>query len=137
MAIVSDGQIFLQGFQKVRSILGPRPPPFVIYANKSDNLVLIPSYLLMKLDFLVVHDINRSWNRLNGDLKKISMWALQWKMNFNPDSNKQVRYFFIVNLRSWIILFESLTLQVLPNLKLKNAPVCFWMQSWILRNKCW
>ena len=38
MAIVSDGQIFLQEFQKVRSILGPKPPLFVIYANKSDHL---------------------------------------------------------------------------------------------------
>ena len=28
---------------------------------------------------------------LNSDLSKISDWAFQWKMNFNPDPNKQVQ----------------------------------------------
>ena len=29
-----------------------------------------------------------SRNKLNYDLKKISDWAFQWKMNFNPDPKK-------------------------------------------------
>ena len=33
--------------------------------------------------------INRSQNELNLGLQKISQWAFQWKMQFNPDQNKQ------------------------------------------------
>ena len=41
--------------------------------------------------FSVVHDINTSASDLNEDLKKIGSWAFKWKMNFNPDLNKQVQ----------------------------------------------
>ena len=34
-------------------------------------------------------NINRSVNELNCDLEKVSNWAYQWKMQFNPDPNKQ------------------------------------------------
>ena len=34
------------------------------------------------------HDITTSANELNNDLKKISDWAIQWKMSFNPDPSK-------------------------------------------------
>ena len=36
-----------------------------------------------------VHNINKSVNELNADLEKISQWTYQWKMQFNPDPNKQ------------------------------------------------
>ena len=39
--------------------------------------------------FTKVLDINESTNKLNTDLKKITKWAHQWKMQFNPDTNKQ------------------------------------------------
>ena len=39
--------------------------------------------------FLKVQDINKSANELNCDLEKVSNWAYQWKMQFNPDPNKQ------------------------------------------------
>ena len=39
--------------------------------------------------FSVVHDVNASARELNDDLKKIKKSAFQWKMSFNPDSNKQ------------------------------------------------
>ena len=39
----------------------------------------------------MVHDINTSASDLNEDLKKIGSWAFKWKMNFNPDLNKQVQ----------------------------------------------
>ena len=32
-----------------------------------------------------------SANELNNDLKKISDWAFQWKMSFNPDPSKQAQ----------------------------------------------
>ena len=41
--------------------------------------------------FSVVHDINTSASDLNEDLKKIGNWAFKWKMNFNPDPNKQAQ----------------------------------------------
>ena len=41
--------------------------------------------------FNVAHDINISANGLNNDLKKVSNWAFQWKMSFNPDPSKQAQ----------------------------------------------
>ena len=41
--------------------------------------------------FKVAHDINTSANELNSDLKKVSNWAFQWKMSFNPDPSKQAQ----------------------------------------------
>ena len=41
--------------------------------------------------FSVIHDINVSAGELNEDLKKISEWAFQWKMVFNPDASKQAQ----------------------------------------------
>ena len=38
-----------------------------------------------------MHDITSSANELNNDLKKISDWAFQWKMSFNPDPSKQAQ----------------------------------------------
>ena len=32
-----------------------------------------------------------SSNKLNEDLSKISQWAYQWKMSFNPDISKQAQ----------------------------------------------
>ena len=39
--------------------------------------------------FSKVYDIHNSASKLNDDLEKISYWAYQWKMQFNPDPNKQ------------------------------------------------
>ena len=41
--------------------------------------------------FSVIHDTNISAGELNEDLKKISEWAFQWKMIFNPDATKQAQ----------------------------------------------
>ena len=41
--------------------------------------------------FNVVHEISASANELNNDLKKVSNWAFQWKMSFNPDPSKQAQ----------------------------------------------
>ena len=41
--------------------------------------------------FSVVYDINISANDLNHDLEKISEWAFQWKMKFNPEHTKQAQ----------------------------------------------
>ena len=39
----------------------------------------------------VVQSINSTTTDLNSDLSKVSDWAFQWKMNFNPDPNKQAQ----------------------------------------------
>ena len=39
----------------------------------------------------MVNDINTSASDLNEDLEKIGNWAFKWKMNFNPDPNKQAQ----------------------------------------------
>ena len=41
--------------------------------------------------FSVTYGITTSANKLNNDLKKISDWAFQWKMSFNPDPCKQAQ----------------------------------------------
>ena len=42
-----------------------------------------------------VNDIDTSNIDINNDLVKISRWAYQWKMSFNPDiKSKQQKYFF-------------------------------------------
>ena len=39
--------------------------------------------------FSKVIDKSKSNSQLNSDLAKISKWAFQWKISFNPDPNKQ------------------------------------------------
>ena len=44
-----------------------------------------------------VNDIDTSNIHINNDLVKISRWAYQWKMSFNPDiKSKQQKYFFFL-----------------------------------------
>ena len=75
-----------QGF-----ILGPLL--FLIYINDlSGNLSfkakLFPGETSL---FNVMHDINTSANELNNDLKRVSNWAFQCKMSFNPDPSKRAQ----------------------------------------------
>ena len=73
------------------SILGPLF--FLIYIiDLSDDLSSNPK--LFEDDtslFSVVHDKNTSAKELSNDLRKISYWAYQWKMSFNPDPLKQAQ----------------------------------------------
>ena len=74
-----------------RSILGPLL--FLIYINfLSDNL---SSNVKLFADdtslFFVTHDVSVSARELNGDLRKISNWAFQYKISFNPDVDKQAQ----------------------------------------------
>ena len=65
----------------------------MIYINDlSDNLSttakLFADYTSL---FSIVHNVNTSASHLNSDLSKISKWAFQWKMIFNPDPSKQAQ----------------------------------------------
>ena len=71
------------------SILGPLL--FLIYINDLPN-ELQSDVKLFADDtclFSVIKDKIDSANELNSDLEKISNWAVQWKMSFNPDPSKQ------------------------------------------------
>ena len=41
--------------------------------------------------FSHVFNKGTSQDELNNDLQKVSGWAFQWKIQFNPDPNKQAQ----------------------------------------------
>ena len=47
--------------------------------------------------FSVVHEVDTSTKELHDDLKKINEWALQQKMIFNPDLNKQAQEVILIS----------------------------------------
>ena len=71
------------------SVLGPLL--FLIYINDlpDDKTLICQIFADDTSLFSKVQDINRSANELNCNLEKVSNWAYQWKMQFNPDPNKQ------------------------------------------------
>ena len=73
------------------SILGPLL--LLIYINGLSDDLPTNAKLFANDTFLfsLVRDINTSAAHLNNDLMKISNWALQWKMSFNPDPSKQAQ----------------------------------------------
>ena len=64
--------------------------------------------------FTVVYDEITSVNQLNRDLKIISEWAYQWKMQFNPDINKQAVQ---------VIFSQKKNKSIHPSLFFNGAPV--------------
>ena len=64
--------------------------------------------------FSVVHDVAVSAKQLNDDLNKISEWAFQWKMAFNPDLFKQAQE----------IVFSPKTRKIIHlKLNFNNSPI--------------
>ena len=64
--------------------------------------------------FTVIYDEITSANQLNRDLKIISEWAYQWKMQFNPDINKQAVE---------VIFSQKKNKSIHPSLFFNGAPV--------------
>ena len=85
--------------------------------------------------FSIVHKMNTSTTNLNDDLNKIQNWAIQWKMNFNPDPCKQLRslYFRKSFKREIMVKFISITTP-LNKFPLKNVLECIVILHWIFRN---
>ena len=83
----------------------------------SDNLVSNPKLFADDtLLFSTVTDPSVTVNEINNDLHNISIWAYQWKMNFNPDTSRQaqkvifsrkIKLLFILNLFSIIIQYKK------------------------------
>ena len=75
----------------MENYLTGRQKLFLIYINDLPNG--IESICKIFADdtslFSEVKDATFSHTQLNNDLNKISKWAFQWKMLFNPDPNKQ------------------------------------------------
>ena len=69
------------------------PLLFLIYINDLPNgLQSNPKLFADDTSlFSTVQDITTSTVSLNNYLTKISEWAVQWKMNFNPDPSKQAQ----------------------------------------------
>ena len=92
------------------SILGPLL--FLIYIN--DLTEGISSNADDASLFSVTHDIQTSANNHNKDLERISNWATQWKMNFNPDTTKQAQEVIFSRKLKKFILHYCLIMPVLP-----------------------
>ena len=67
------------------------PLLFLIYINDLPNGIesICKIFADDTLLFSKVKDATFSDTQLNNDLNKISKWAFQWKMLFNPDPSKQ------------------------------------------------
>ena len=76
---------------------------FLIYiGDLSDGLASNPKLFADYASlFFAVETMTKSANDLNNGLAKISSWAFQWKMNFNPDPMK--RLFLVENFKIPIV----------------------------------
>ena len=95
-------------------VLGPLL--FLIYINdRTDGITSMCKFFAHTTSlFSKVLDLNRSLTELNTDLEKTSPWAFQWKMQFNPDSNKQI------NKVIWSHRLVS-NISSQPNVKINNS----------------
>ena len=73
------------------SVLGPSF--FLIYIYDSTKDISSTNKLFADDTSIlsIVNDIDVSEYELNRDLRKISMWAYQWKISFNPDVSRQAQ----------------------------------------------
>ena len=62
----------------------------------------------------MVQDITTSTVSLNNDLTKISEWAVQWKMYFNPDPSKQAQE---------LLFSKKASFKPYPSLNFNDNPV--------------
>ena len=90
------------------SILGPLL--FLIFINDLPDS--LDSMVKIFADdtslFSLVRDQRTSSDNLNRDLGRISEWANQWKMSFNPDPSKQaVEVYFSHKLQCWSEIIEK------------------------------
>ena len=82
------------------------PPFFLVYINDLVESISSDAKLFADDTSLstVVYNEGIAADQLNRDLKVISDWAYQWKMQFNPDKNKQaIQVIFHIKEQSLLI----------------------------------
>ena len=96
------------------SVLGPLL--FLVYINDLPDLLLSEAKLFADDTslFSTVFDLVGSSEILNNDLSAVKNWAFQWKMAFNPDSNKQA---------TEVVFSHKRTRTNHPTLYFNNSPV--------------
>ena len=62
---------------------------------------------------MTVHNITETTNELNNDLRKIKIWAHQWKMSFNLYISKQTHE-VVFSRKNFKISHPSLTFSYIP-----------------------
>ena len=96
------------------SILGPLLFPIYI-SGLSDGLQCNPKLFAGDTSlFATVYNFNKATNDLNNDLIKITKWAFQWKMSFNPYISKQAHE---------VIFSHKMSITSHPLLTFNNIPV--------------
>ena len=77
-------------FSRDSSRINSGPLLFLIYINDLHNELKYNEKLFADDTslFTIVKDNSKSANMLNNDLRRISKWAYNWKMLFNPDPSK-------------------------------------------------
>ena len=86
------------------SILGPLL--FLIYINDlSDDLSTTAKLFADDTSlFSIVQNVNTSASHLKNELRKISNWAFQWKMSFNPNPSKQAQEVFSRKIKKFSLV---------------------------------
>ena len=76
------------------SILGPLL--FLTYINNlcDDLTTHVKTFCWCISLFSIVHNMNMFTTNLSKDLNKTKNWAIQWKMNFDPDPTEQAQVIF-------------------------------------------
>ena len=99
------------------SILGPLL--FLIYISNLSGDLSFKGKLFADdaSPFSVTHDVTSSANELNNNLKKISDWAFQWEIIFNPGPSKHAQE---------VIFIRKLKNISHPPLVFNNANVSSW-----------
>ena len=75
----------------------------------NDNIVFRNNIPLISLSWFIAE----TRNEVNNDLRKIDLWAHQWKMSFNPDIPKQA-YEVVFSRKIFKISHPSLTFNNIP-----------------------
>ena len=95
------------------SVLGPLL--FLVYINDLESNIIanVKFFADDTMLYSVVHNPYKSASDLNHDLEIISEWAYQWKMSFNPYTNKQAIEYSFQERKSLLITRHSFLMELL------------------------